>query len=83
MAMNIYRISQDIVDGWGTYDSAVVIAPDEGAAQRTHPDDNLPPSIAWRCVLWVNDPAQVTVELIGVAAEGSKAGVVVASLNAG
>jgi len=37
--MNIYLISQNVNDGYDTYDSAVVIAPDEDSARRIHPSD--------------------------------------------
>jgi hypothetical protein len=35
--MNIYLISQGVDNGCDTYDSAVVIAPDEESARRIHP----------------------------------------------
>ena len=35
--MKLFLISQDAVDGYDTYDSAVVAAKDEQAARETHP----------------------------------------------
>lgn len=38
--MHIWKISQDVNDGYGTYDSAIVYACTERDARRTHPDTN-------------------------------------------
>lgn len=35
--MKLYLITQDLVDGYDTYDSAVVAASSEQAARETHP----------------------------------------------
>jgi len=35
--MKLYLISQDVVSGYDTYDSAVVAAKNEQAARETHP----------------------------------------------
>jgi len=35
--MKLYLISQDVVSGYDTYDSAVVAAENEQAARETHP----------------------------------------------
>ena len=37
---NIYRISQDDVSGWDTYDEAIVIPQNELEARCLHPDIN-------------------------------------------
>jgi len=87
--MNLYRISQTETDDWDTYDSAVVAAENMSDAANIHPDggndDRSEPDI-WGEVInyhsWVS-PDKVKVELIGVAAPGTVAGVIVASFNAG
>ena len=78
--MNLYKISQTENLGWDTYDSAVVAAESEQLAKET----NLC-SCEWgyEHSSWASSPDKVTVELIGVAVEGTKAGVIVASFNAG
>ena len=44
--MKLYLMTQDVVDGWDTYDSVVVSAKDEEDARTIHPDIN---------VLWGGD----------------------------
>lgn len=39
--MNIYLLSQDIVNGWDTYDSCVVVAENEIDARATHPSEHI------------------------------------------
>ena len=78
--MNLYRISQTENGDWDTYDSAVVAAENMSDAANIHPNggnDDI-----WGEDSWVS-PDQVKVELIGVAAPGTVAGVIVASFNAG
>lgn len=36
--MNLYKISQDVNDGWDTFDSAIVAAKSEEDARNIHPD---------------------------------------------
>lgn len=36
---NLYLISQDVVSGYDTYDSAVVVAANEQEARETHPSE--------------------------------------------
>ena len=83
--MNIYLITQEINDGWDTYDSAVVVAESVDDARSIHPngvDDTvmLTPENTWYS--W---PGQedVQVKEIGVIFEGMERGVVCASFNAG
>jgi len=85
--MNLYKISQSINDEYDTYDSAVVCAETEDAARLMHPGGY--DGWGWDCrdtciggATWVH-PGDVEVELLGVAREGLKPGVVVASFNAG
>jgi|TARA_B110000908_G_scaffold110984_1_gene130189 hypothetical protein len=87
--MNLYKISQSINNGWDTYDSAIVAAPDEDKARVMHPSgyklDRLDRGQLSSYVYgtWVKDSSDVTVELIGVATEGTQRSVVCSSFNAG
>jgi hypothetical protein len=80
--MKLYKISQTLNRGYDTYDSAIVCAKDEEEARNIHPEDrdwDYPPYSS----TWCNSPDQVTVELIGTAAPGTRQGVMLASFNAG
>ena len=87
--MNLYRISQTVNSDWDTYDSAIVAAPDADKARVMHPngikeyrlDRTLPKPFVMGD--WVRDQSHVTVELIGVATEGTQRSVVCSSFNAG
>jgi len=82
--MNLYLISQTENNTWDTFDSAVVCAPDEDTARNMNPSDGKPMEKwgdAWSD--WASCPENVTVKLIGTAAEGVRQGVVCASFNAG
>lgn len=82
--MNLYHISQDEVDGWDTYDSAVVCAADEDAARNMHPHDGSPlKDTKYASDTWCASPEFVTVKFLGAAAPGVGEGVVCASFNAG
>ena len=79
--MKLYLLSQNQNDGYDTYDSVVVAAETEDEARLIHPGGN-----EWdsECgCRWAKSPAAVSVELIGVAVDGTKPGVVLASFNAG
>lgn len=78
--MNLYFISQKENNGYDTYDSAVVCAPDEEAARLIHPGGG-----NWGDTYgtWAFNPSGVKVELIGVADPSVKQGIVLASFNAG
>lgn len=78
--MNLYLISQDVNDGWDTYDSAVVAAKSEQEARSIHPSGR-ESSPTWDQT-WTS-PTNVKVELIGKAVPGTKAGVICSSFNAG
>lgn len=39
--MNIYLVTQDVNSGYDTYDSMIVVAPDEDTARRTYPSDHV------------------------------------------
>lgn len=86
--MNLYKLSQSDVRGYDTYDLCVVAAESEDEARNMHPDGSLldgPP--IWGQFhsgdTWTKHPVLVEVELIGVAAPGIKAGVIIASFHAG
>jgi len=79
--MNIYKLTQDENGGYDTYDSMVVIAESEADAKSMHPSKAKDWDSPWSG--WASSPNYVTCELIGTATEGSIAGIVVASFNAG
>jgi hypothetical protein len=84
--MNIYLISQRERTGYNTYDSAVMIAPDEKTARRMSPGNGrIMEERDWECVFrsWASSPDFVKVELIGQAAPDREQGVVCSSYNAG
>ena len=76
--MNLYLISQDTNNDYDTYDSAVVAAESEDIAQTIHPGNK-----AWAAMPDWTDAENVSVELIGIAKEGTEQGVICASFNAG
>ena len=78
--MNIYKISQEANTGYDTYDSAIVAAETEEDARNISPDGG-DWKIRWG--YWCQFPHQVEVELIGTAKDGTEAGVILASFNAG
>ena len=82
MDMNIYLLKQDIVDGYETFDSAVVVAESEDDARTIHPRSN---GWVFRYGDWVEfkDIDKIKVTLIGVADPDQERGVILASFNAG
>ena len=91
--MNLYRISQSVNTDYDTFDSAVVAAETAAQAATIHPSgiekDNWREDgpddqwTDWSRGAWCSAPTQVTVEMIGHAVEGTAAGVILASFNAG
>ena len=79
--MNLYKISQNENIGYDTYDSAIVAAESEDKAKLIHPDKH----DEFGCLYgsWCSSPDLVKVIYIGIAAEGTKPGVILASFNAG
>jgi len=80
--MKLWRIYQDMNDGYDTYDSAVVVAPDADSARAIHPST----VSGWNdyCGTWASRPDQVGAICIGEAMPNLEAGtVVLASFNAG
>jgi hypothetical protein len=80
--MNLYLISQALNSNYDTYDAAVVAAETIEEARLTHPADTEWDGLAEKYVTWVL-ASQVQVELLGIAKEGTPAGVICASFNAG
>jgi hypothetical protein len=77
--MKLFHISQTENNNYDTFDSAVVAAESEDAARNTVPGK--PFGHSWTD--WCSTPELVTVCYIGEAAEGTPAGVICASFNAG
>ena len=83
--MNIYLIWQTVNDDYDTYDSAVVAAESEEKARYTHPDKaKKVREGGFRHVYdaWCG-AGDVQVKRIGGATSTTKAGVILASFNAG
>lgn len=76
--MKLWHISQIANLRYDVFDSAVVAAETADAARLTHPSDDCQYDY-----LWVADRSLVRVRLIGEAIEGTQAGVICASFNAG
>ena len=91
--MNLYLLTQDLINGYDTYDSCVVAAVDEQEARKTHPCPTVTPKIKKEWLEWPGTPdfewqgwchwTGVEVKLIGKAAKNVEAGVICASFNAG
>ena len=79
--MNLYLLTQHANSGWDTYDSLVVVAPDEETARTILPDfcnsweDEYTP--------WAYSPDQVHVTFLGTASPDLNQGVILSSFNAG
>lgn len=88
MALNLYKLSYDHSGGTGeyvydTYDMVIVAAPNEESARNIHPHVDYPHGDPWGLLDWAPTPADVTVELVGMACDSIGLGVVLASYNAG
>lgn len=86
--MNLYKIFQEVNNGYDTFDSAVVVAISEDDARSIHPSeysDTVLSREEWEktpCGVWAPlEDVQVT--YLGVASEALNRGIVVASFNAG
>lgn len=81
--MKLFLISQYENDGYDTYDSAVVAAPDEQTARLMDPSTGTPVANWDRPYgAWCTSPERVFVRYIGEAVDVEQ-GVVCASYNAG
>ena len=87
--MNIYLCKQYEVSGWDTYSSFVCAANNEDEARNIHPMGGFNPEVedwidgAWDRSGWCSYPSNVEVMLVGVASEGTEAGIILASYHAG
>lgn len=85
--MKIFRISQGTNSDYDTFDSAVVIAPDEETAKNMDPANGKPidwPKLEWYDPSWCKKVEDVEVEYIGEADSTFKIPCVIcASFNAG
>jgi hypothetical protein len=80
--MKLYRISQNVNNGYDTYDSAVVAAETEEEAKMIHPSGNEWDGKELGYDSWCS-AEKVKVEYIGEAKEGTLKGIIVSSFNAG
>ena len=81
--MKLWLISQEENSDYATYDSAVVAAVSEQAAQQINPDLSAKGNWGRPYGSWCSSPDKVKVELIGEAIPGTGAGIILASYNAG
>ena len=81
--MKLWRISQDVNNGYDTYSDAVVAAETEEEARMIHPSgkENWNGK-AGEFSCWCN-VTQVKVYMIGIAREGIKKGLICTSYHAG
>lgn len=78
--MKLFLIQQDYNNGYDTFDSVVVAAPDEATAIQMDPHTGRP--MRWDCSFsWAKSPEQVTCKYLGETEEPQ--GVICASFNAG
>ena len=75
--MKLWRIWQNEVRGYDTYDSAIVAAETEDAARETRPGEYTTSNT------WPTQTHYVYVEYLGEAKPEIEAGVILASFNAG
>lgn len=79
--MGIYVLKQDESKGYDTYDSIVVAAESEDEARQIMPKEYY----NWKdpSDTWARSPNNVQVTFLGIAKDGTKSGVILASFNAG
>ena len=77
--MNIYLLSQDINNGYDTYDSMVVYANTEEEARNMHPGYGW--GSGWGT--WAKVPEQVDIQYIGTNPSITEPSIILASFNAG
>lgn len=85
--MNLYKLTQDSVTGYDTYDSCVVCALSEIDARTIHPAP-YEKGIWWEkerhfSPTWPTDLSKISTEFIGIAVPSLSRGVICASFNAG
>jgi len=79
--MKLWLLSQSVNNDYDTYDAAVVAAETEEEARNTLPSEYSHWGEQGRN--WAPTPDQVEVEYLGEAKEGTKAGAILSSFNAG
>ena len=79
--MNLYLISQNVNNGYDTFNSAVVAAETKEEAINIHPGGGLYEINVDNHVWATTD--KVSAEIIGVAKDRTKSGIICASFNAG
>jgi len=77
--MKIYKITQNVNNGYDTYDSFVVYAENQKKAKLVHKLDDTDDNYG----SWVKNVADIEVEYLGEAKEGAKEGEILSSFNAG
>lgn len=77
--MKLYLCTNNIVQGYDTYDSIVVAAETEEDARQTHPNGDWNERLYF---VWCK-AEQVEIKLLGTAIQGTEAGIICASFNAG
>ena len=91
MKNKIYLISQNENNPWDTYDSAVVVAPDEETARKINPGSigdseelfMTEKDWSYKYNSWCSSEEKVVVKCLGDASKDQKIGVVCSSFNAG
>ena len=84
--MKLYRLTQDKVRGYDTYDSCIVCAKSKKDAIIIHPYDNYDDAIDWEFDdrdTWCRYVEDVEVEFLWEAKKDIKRGIIVSSFNAG
>jgi hypothetical protein len=88
--MKIYLLTQNVVDGYDTYDSCVVCAENEEEARKIHPaewvkEEDWKESKCSAASIWVSwkDIDKIKVTELGEANNNIKKGCILASFNAG
>jgi len=80
--MNLYLVSQDVNNGYDTFDSFVCFAKDEESARKIHPSKNYYLIRGNFSKYWASSD-KVKVEFLSKADDKVKSGVILASFNAG
>lgn len=79
--LNLYLITQNMVGGYDTFDSAIVAANSIDSAKTIHPSGRAESWIGWSGD-WCRTPKDVDATYIGEADSSIKFGLVLASFNA-
>lgn len=75
--MKLWKLTQEVSNGYDTYDSCIVAAETEEDAVTIHP------GWEWTDGTWASDASQVSAVCIGEASRDIERGVALASFNAG